>query len=121
MRRRAAVGIMPTPPRCTGWLPRPSNFLPTSPRPASGWSRLHSDLSKGIAMDELSARRLRNVIPVLVEQRNILMASGISFAGHLVDLAIMQLRLSLHDISEDELSEFSNVLSVGLVSREKTD
>jgi len=72
-------------------------------------------------MDELSARRLRNVLPVLVEQRNILMASGISFAGHLVDLAIMQLRLSLHDISEDELSEFSNVLSVGLVSREPTD
>ena len=28
----------------------------------------------------------------------------------------MQLRLSLHDISEEELSEFSNSLSVGLVS-----
>ena len=72
-------------------------------------------------MDELSARRLRNVIPVLVEQRNLLVASKISFAGHLVDLAIMQLRLSLHEISEDELSEFSNVVSVGLVSREKSD
>jgi hypothetical protein len=72
-------------------------------------------------MDELSARRLRNVIPVLVEQRNLLVASGVSFAGHLVDLAIMQLRLSLHEISEDELSEFSNVLSVGLLSRENTD
>jgi hypothetical protein len=72
-------------------------------------------------MDELSARRLRNVIPVLVEQRNLLVASKISFAGHLVDLAIMQLRLSLHEISEDELSEFSNVLSVGFVSREPTD
>ncbi len=65
-------------------------------------------------MDELSARRLRNVIPVLVEQRNLLVAGGVSFAGHLVDLAIMQLRLTLHEISEDELSEFSNVLSVGL-------
>jgi hypothetical protein len=72
-------------------------------------------------MDELSARRLRNVIPVLIEQRNLLVASKISFAGHLVDLAIMQLRLSLHDISEDELSEFSNALSVGLVSGEPTD
>ena len=51
-------------------------------------------------MDELSARRLRNVIPVLVEQRNILIAGGVSFAGHLVDLAIMQLRLTLHEISE---------------------
>jgi hypothetical protein len=72
-------------------------------------------------MDELSARRLRNVIPVLVEQRNVLVAGGVSFAGHLIDLAIMQLRLSLNDISEDELSEFSNVLSVGLVSGEPTD
>jgi len=72
-------------------------------------------------MDELSARRLRNVIPVLTEQRNILLAGGVSFAAHLVDLAIMQLRLTLHEISEDELSEFSDVLSVGLVSRESTD
>jgi hypothetical protein len=72
-------------------------------------------------MDELSARRLRNVIPVLVEQRNLLVAGGVCFAGHLVDLAIMQLRLSLHDISEDELSQFSSVLSIGLVSGEPTD
>jgi hypothetical protein len=72
-------------------------------------------------MDELSARRLRNVIPVLVEQRNLLVASGVCFAGHLVDLAIMQLRLTLHEISEDELSEFSNVLSVGLVGSDSTD
>jgi hypothetical protein len=72
-------------------------------------------------MDELSARRLRNVIPVLVEQRNLLVAGGVCLAGHLVDLAILQLRLSLHDISEDELSEFSNVLSIGLVSGESTD
>jgi len=71
-------------------------------------------------MDELSARRLRNVVPVLVEQRNILVAGGVSFAGHLLDLAIMQLRLTLNEISDDELSEFSNALSVG-VSRESTD
>ena len=62
-------------------------------------------------MDELSARRLRSVIPVLVEQRDILVAGGVCFAGHLLDLAIMQLRLSLHEISERELSEFSDVLS----------
>jgi nicotinamidase-related amidase len=67
-------------------------------------------LSKGIAMDDVSARRLHNVIPVLVEQRNLLIAGGVGFAGHLVDLAILQLQLSLHDISEDEMSEFSNKL-----------
>jgi len=61
-------------------------------------------------MDELSARRLRNVIPVLEEQRNLLVAGGVGFAGHLVDLAIMQLQLSLHDVSEDEMSELSNKL-----------
>ena len=72
-------------------------------------------------MDELSARRLRNVIPVLTEQREILVAGGICIAGHLLDHAIMQLRLTLHEISEDELSEFSNALSVALVSDESTD
>jgi hypothetical protein len=72
-------------------------------------------------MDELSARRLRNVISVLMEQRNIVVSRGAFFAGHLIDLAIMQLRLTLHDIPEEELSEFSNVLSVGLVSGEHSD
>ena len=62
-------------------------------------------------MDELSACRLRSVIPVLVEQRDILVAGGVCFAGHLLDLAIMQLRLSLHEISEHELSQFSDALS----------
>ncbi|MGA7995073.1 MAG: hypothetical protein WCA28_09190 [Bradyrhizobium sp.] len=72
-------------------------------------------------MDELSERRLRNVVQVLTEQRNIVISRGASFAGHLIDLAIMQLRLSLHDISEEELSEFSNSLSVGLVSGDHPD
>jgi hypothetical protein len=72
-------------------------------------------------MDELGARRLRNVIPVLTEQRNTLLSGGMTFAAHLVDLAIMQLRLSLNDISEDELSEFSDVVSLGLVSGELSD
>jgi hypothetical protein len=64
-------------------------------------------------MDEVSARRLLNVIPVLMEQRNIVVSRGASFAGHLIDLAIVQLRLTLHDISEEELSEFSNLLVGG--------
>jgi hypothetical protein len=72
-------------------------------------------------MDEFSTRRLHNVIPVLLEQRNILVSRGASFAGHLVDLAIMQLRLTLHEISEEELSEFSNVLSVVVASSEHPD
>jgi hypothetical protein len=72
-------------------------------------------------MDELSTRRLRNVIPVLMEQRNIVVSRGASFAGHLIDLAIMQLRMTLHEVSEEELSEFSNVLSVGWVSGEHSD
>ena len=72
-------------------------------------------------MDELSTRRLRNVIPVLMEQRNIVVSRGASCAGHLIDLAIMQLRLTLHEVSEEELSEFSNVLSVGFVSGEHPD
>jgi hypothetical protein len=72
-------------------------------------------------MDEVSTRRLRNVISVLMEQRNIVVSRGASFAGHLIDLAIMQLRLTLHEVSEEELSEFSNALSVGFVSGEHSD
>ena len=72
-------------------------------------------------MDEVSARCLRNVISVLLQQRNIVVSRGASFAGHLIDLAIMQLRLTLHEISEEELSEFSNVLSLGVVSSEHSD
>lgn len=72
-------------------------------------------------MDELSTRRLRNVIPVLMEQRNIVVSRGAAFAGHLIDLAIMQLRLTVHEVSEEELSEFSNILSVGSASSEHSD
>jgi hypothetical protein len=72
-------------------------------------------------MDEVSARCLRNVISVLLEQRNIVVSRGSSFAGHLIDLAIMQLRLTAHDISEEELSEFCHFLSVGRARREHSD
>ncbi len=62
-------------------------------------------------MDEFSAHRLRNLIPVLIQQRNVAVSGGVPLAGHLIDLAIMQVRLTLHGISEEELSEFSNLLS----------
>jgi hypothetical protein len=76
---------------------------------------------QGIDMDEVSAGRLRNVIPVLIEQRDIAGSSGASLASHLIDLAIVQLRLTIHNISEEELSEFSNFLSRGLVSDEPSE
>jgi hypothetical protein len=69
-------------------------------------------------MDELSARRLRNVVAVLSEQRDSVVAGGFCFAGHLIELVIMQLRLTLNEISEDELSEFSNFLSLELVDEQ---
>lgn len=72
-------------------------------------------------MDELSTRRLRNVVPVLTEQRNILGTMGMSFASHLVDLAIMQVRLTLNEISEDELCEFSNVLRSSISGGKQAD
>jgi hypothetical protein len=65
-------------------------------------------------MDEFSAHRLRAVIPLLIQQRNAIVSGGVPLAGHLIDLAIMQLRLALNDISEEELSEFSNLLSIDL-------
>jgi hypothetical protein len=72
-------------------------------------------------MDEVSTRRLRNVIPVLIEQRNIADSTGASLAGHLIDLAIVQLRLTINNISEEELSEFSNLLCVGLAGGEPSE
>jgi hypothetical protein len=70
-------------------------------------------------MDEMSARSLRGVITVLVEQRGIVLAGGTSFAAHLIDLAIMQLRLTINDISEEELSGLADFVSVGLASQDK--
>ncbi|MBV8702006.1 MAG: hypothetical protein JO052_29770, partial [Bradyrhizobium sp.] len=64
---------------------------------------------------------LRSVIPVLLERRHVVVSGGVEFAGHLLDLAIMQVRLALHDISEEELSQFSNALSMGLLENEPSD
>jgi hypothetical protein len=72
-------------------------------------------------MDEVSARLLRSIIPVLIEQRDILDASGSPLASSLIDLAIVQLRLTIHNISAEELSEFSDFLSAGLVSSEPSE
>jgi hypothetical protein len=56
--------------------------------------------------------RLNDVVGVLTLQRNIVVGRGAVFSGHLIDLAIVQLRMTLHDISEEELSDFSDLLSV---------
>jgi hypothetical protein len=88
---------------------------------ATGWSRPRREHPKDIDMDELTARRLRNVIPVLMEQRNIVVSTGASFAVHLIDLAIMQLRVTVNDVSEQELSEFSDVLSIRPIASEYPD
>jgi hypothetical protein len=76
-------------------------------------------MKRDIDMDEVSARSLRSVITVLMEQRGIVLAAGASFAGHLIDLAIMQLRLTIHDISEEELSGLADFVSIGLSSDDK--
>ncbi|HLQ89642.1 MAG TPA: hypothetical protein VK567_07975 [Bradyrhizobium sp.] len=68
-------------------------------------------------MDEVRARCLSNVISVLLEQRKIVVSRGATFAGHLIDLTVMQLRLTIHEISEEELSEFSKFLSASFEKR----
>lgn len=70
-------------------------------------------------MDEVSVRNLRNVIAVLVEQRGIVVAAGAPFAVRLMDIAIMQLRLTVNDITEEELSGFSDFLGVGSAGDER--
>jgi hypothetical protein len=55
-------------------------------------------------IDMTGARTLRDAIAALTEQRDMVVAHGASFAGHLIDLAIMELRLTVHDITEEELS-----------------
>jgi hypothetical protein len=72
-------------------------------------------------MDELNAQRLRGLIPVLVEQRDIVVSMGACLAGHLIDLAIMQLRLTVNDISDVELAIFSDLLSVRRVVGDQSD
>ena len=70
-------------------------------------------------MDEASTRSLHSVMAVLVEQRGIVGAMGASFAGRLLDLAIMQLRLTMNGISEEELSGLSDFLGGSLAGDER--
>src|SRR5260370_42711540 len=114
MRRSAVAGMTPMRSPCTSLPQRPWNCSPTSRPRATGWSRRRREVSKDSGMDEFSAHRLRNVIPVLIQQRNVVVSGGVPLAGHLLDLAIMQGRLALHDISWEEVSEFSNLLRLDL-------
>ena len=64
--------------RCMSLTTKAMELFADVARRGIGWLRLAANLSKGIAMDEFSARRLRNVIPVLVEQRHLVVAGGVS-------------------------------------------
>jgi len=79
-------------PREAARAPRPTravHVLATKAIELFGRCRQHQPVAGGDLaatsqrhrMDELSATSLRNVIPVLVEQRNMLVASGVSFAA----------------------------------------
>ena len=68
-----------------------------------------------------NARTLRDAIAALTQQRNEIIAQGASFAGHLIDLAIMELRLTVNDISKEELSGLCDRLEVGPIRRDPTD
>ena len=60
------------------------------------------------AMDQVQLRSLRDVIAVLIEQRSIVTAACAGSAAHLLDLAIMQLRLNVNDITAEELTGLSD-------------
>jgi hypothetical protein len=74
-----------------------------------------------IAMNGGNTRTLRDAIAALTEQRNEVVAHGASFAGHLIDLAIMELRLTVNDISKEELSGLCDHLEAGPVRRDPTN
>jgi hypothetical protein len=61
-------------------------------------------------MNGMNARTLRDVIAVLTEQQKTVIAQGARFAAHLIDLAIMELRLTVNEISEEELSVLCDYL-----------
>jgi hypothetical protein len=72
-------------------------------------------------MNGMSARNLRDVVAVLIEQRKTVTAQGASFAGHLIDLAIMELRLRINDVSEEELSGFCDYVGADRVEGDPVD
>lgn len=67
-------------------------------------------------MDDVAANRM-DVIRTLTEQRERAELSGQSFAGYLLDMAILQLRLEQHNISDEELLQLCDLLSDGLANR----
>jgi hypothetical protein len=65
-----------------------------------------------IHMSGTNAQALRDIVDVLTEQQKVLIALGANFAAQLIDLAIMELRLGLNEISEHELSAFCDYLAI---------
>lgn len=61
-------------------------------------------------MDDVTAGRL-SIIRTLTEQRQRAELRGDSFAGYLLDMAILQLRLEQHNISDEELVQLCDLLS----------
>jgi hypothetical protein len=72
-------------------------------------------------MTGVNTRTLRDAIAALTEQRDRVVAQGASFAGHLIDLAIMELRLTVNDITEEELSGLCDRLEVERVRRDSAN
>jgi hypothetical protein len=77
--------------------------------------------ARRIDMTGINARTLRDAIAALIEQRDAVVAHGASFAGHLIDLAIMELRLSVNDISPEELSGLCDRLEIEPIGRESAN
>ena len=71
---------------------------------------MKQEIDTDIVTAELRAPDLREVISVLIEQRSHVAGTGAEFAAHLIDLAIVQLRLTVHGISKEELSGFTDFL-----------
>jgi hypothetical protein len=72
-------------------------------------------------MNGMNARALRDVIAVLAEQQKIVIAQGAPFAAHLIGLAIMELRLTVNEISDEELSELCDYLEVDSSGNDRAD
>jgi hypothetical protein len=79
---------------------------------------MNQETDTDIVMAELRPPDLSEVIPVLMEQRRRVAEAGAEFAAHLIDLAIMQLRLTVNGISEEELSGFSDFIGDRMVRDE---
>jgi hypothetical protein len=77
--------------------------------------------ARRIEMNGFNARTLRDAIVALTEQRDAVVAQGASFAGHLIDLAIMELRLTVNDITKEELSGLCDRLEVESAKRGPAD